>query len=140
MVAKLGSKKSSSKSVVAGSARAGEKPLVMVVDDEPDNITTVRSVLEANGYAVATAVNGDDCLEKLKSIKPKLILMDIMMPGTPVRDVVKKIKGSKIAYLSVVRVSEAEKEDLFSSKNIVDFIQKPFDINDLLAKVRKLTK
>ncbi len=61
-----------------------------------------------------------------------------MMPGTPVREVVPKIKGIKIAYLSVVRTSEAEKEDLMKSKNIVDFIQKPFDINDLLKRVRKL--
>jgi len=113
---------------------------IMVVDDEPDNITTVRAVLEKNGYKVVSAENGDDCLEKLKKVKPDLILMDIMMPGTPVREVVKKIKGVKIAYLSVVRTSEAEKEQLFSSGNIVDFIQKPFDINELLDKVKKITK
>ena len=113
------------------------KKTIMVVDDEPDNISTVKTVLEANGYTVLTAVNGDDCLEKLKTEKPDLILMDIMMPGTPVRDVVKQIKGPKIAYLSVVRVSEAEKEDLLGG-NIVDFIQKPFDINELLSKVKAL--
>ncbi len=113
---------------------------IMVVDDEPDNITTVKAVLEKNGYIVVTAVNGDDCLEKLKreDPKPDLILMDIMMPGTPVRDVIPQIKDIKIAYLSVVRTSEAEKEDLMKSENIVDFIQKPFDIEDLLAKVKKI--
>jgi len=115
------------------------KKLIMVVDDEPDNVSTVRSVLESNGFDVVSAVNGDDCLEKLKRVKPALILMDIMMPGTPVREVVKKIKDVKIAYLSVVRTSEAEKEELLGQKNIVDFIQKPFDINDLIAKVKKLT-
>jgi len=111
---------------------------IMVVDDEPDNVTTVKTVLEKNGYKVVTAVNGDDCLKKLPKQKVDLILLDIMMPGTPVRDVVQKIKGTKIAYLSVVRVSEAEKEDMLKSKNIVDFIQKPFDIDDLLARVRKI--
>jgi CheY-like chemotaxis protein len=111
---------------------------IMVVDDEPDNISTVTSVLEANGYTVVSANNGDDCLEKLKTVKPDLILMDIMMPGTPVRDVVKQITDIKIAYLSVVRTSEAEKEDLLGQANIVDFIQKPFDINELLAKVKEL--
>ncbi len=114
------------------------KKLIMVVDDEADNISTVTSVLEANGYDVVSANSGDDCLEKLKTNKPVLILMDIMMPGTPVRDVVKKIKNIKIAYLSVVRTSEAEKENLLGQSNIVDFIQKPFDINELLTKVKKL--
>jgi CheY-like chemotaxis protein len=112
---------------------------IMVVDDEPDIRMTVQTVLEKNGYKVVTAENGDDCLEKLKTIKPDLILMDIMMPGTPVKQVVPQIKNSKIAYLSVVRTTEAEKEELLGQKNIVDFIQKPFDINTLLAKVKKIT-
>jgi two-component system, sensor histidine kinase and response regulator len=112
--------------------------IIMVVDDEPDNITTVKAILEKNNYQVITAVNGDDCLEKLKTEKPDLILMDIMMPGTPVRDIIPQIKDIKIAYLSVVRVSEAEKEDLVKGENIVGFIQKPFDIDELLKKVKEL--
>lgn len=111
---------------------------IMIVDDEPDVRATVKTVLEKNGYNVITAVNGDDCLEKLKTEKPDLILMDIMMPGTPVKDVVKQITGIKIAYLSVVRTTEAEKEELLGPENIVDFIQKPFDINDLLERVKKI--
>ena len=111
---------------------------IMVVDDEPDVRATVKTVLEKNGYKVVTAVDGDDCLKKLKDEKPDLILLDIMMPGTPVRDVILKVKGTKIAYLSVVRTSEAEKEDLMKAKNIVDFIQKPFDVKGLLKRVKKI--
>ena len=111
---------------------------IMVVDDEKDIRETVKTILEKNGYKVVTAVNGDDCLKKLPKQKVDLILMDIMMPGTPVRDVVPQIKSTKIVYLSVVRVSEAEKEDLMKSKNIVDYIQKPFDVDELLQKIKKL--
>ena len=112
---------------------------IMVVDDEPDNITTVMTVLEANKYKVLTAVNGDDCLAQIKSgAKPNLILMDVMMPGTPVSKIVPQIKNIPIAYLTVVRISEAEKEELLGQKNIVDFIQKPFDLNDLLERVKKI--
>jgi len=110
---------------------------IMIVDDEPDNVTTVRAVLSKAGYKVLDAKNGDDCLRKLPKQNVDLVLMDIMMPGTPVREVVEKIKGTKIAYLSVVRLSEAEREELLKSKNIVDFIQKPFDIDDLAARVKK---
>ena len=110
---------------------------IMIVDDEADIRNSVKIILEKNGYKVITAINGDDCLKQLKKSKPDLILMDIMMPGTPVKDIVPKIK-QKVAYLSVVRTSEAEKEELMKSKNIVDFIQKPFDINELVKRVKKL--
>jgi CheY-like chemotaxis protein len=113
---------------------------IMIVDDEPDNVETVRMLLEKERYEVVEASNGDKCLKELEGMKekPDLILMDVMMPGTPVKKVVDQIKGVKIAYLTVVRTSEAEKEDLLGSKNVVDFIQKPFDINDLVKKVKKI--
>ena len=112
---------------------------VMVVDDEPDNVDTVKTVLEKNGYKVLTASNGDHCLKELKKHKKvDLILMDIMMPGTTVREVVSQIKKIKIAYLTVVRTSEAEREQLMKKKNIVDYIQKPFDVDDLLKRVKKI--
>ncbi len=111
----------------------------MVVDDEPDNLKTVKTILEANKYNVMTAITADDCLEQIENQKkPHLILMDIMMPGTPVKEIVPKLKGIPVSYLSVVRLSEAEKEELMKPKNVVDFIQKPFDINDLLKKIKKI--
>ena len=111
---------------------------ILVVDDEPDNITTVKAVMKKGGYDVVTAKSADEALKVWKKEKPDLILMDIMMPGTPVKEIIPKITNTKIAYLSVVRTSEAEKEDLMKSKNIVDFMQKPFDINELLSKVKKI--
>lgn len=113
---------------------------ILVVDDEPDIRQTVKTVLEKNGFKVILAVNGDDGLKKWVKEKPDFVLMDIMMPGTPVREIIPKMKGAKIAYLSVVRTSEAEREDLMKSKNIVDFIQKPFDINELVATIKKHLK
>jgi len=114
------------------------KKTIMVVDDEADIRETVKAILEKEGYVVVVAVSGDDALKKIKTAKPALILMDIMMPGTPVRDIVPKLAPVKVAYLSVVRTSEAEKESLMKSKNIVDFIQKPFDVEELVRRVKKL--
>ena len=112
---------------------------IMVVDDEPDIRATVGTILKKNGYQVMTAVNADDCLKKIKAgNNPDLILMDIMMPGTSVREIIPKLpKSIKIVYLSVVRTSEAEREDLLNVGNIVDFIQKPFDVNTLVQKVKR---
>ena len=112
---------------------------IMIVDDEPDISTPVKEVLERNGYKVVTAINADDCLKKVQAgEKPDLILMDIVMPGTPVRKIIPKLGKIKIAYLSVVRTSEAEKADLMKNKNIVDIIQKPFELAELVKRVKRL--
>ncbi len=108
---------------------------ILVVDDEPDIRQSVKQILEINGYTVVTAVDGDDCLKKLNELTPDLILLDIMMPGTPVGDVVKQIKDIKIAFMSVVRISDARKRGLCIQDNIVDFFQKPFNVSDLIDRV-----
>lgn len=109
--------------------------MILVVDDEPDLRDTVKMILEKRGYKVVIAVDGEDCLNILHEENPDLILLDIMMPGTPVKDIIERIKDIKIAFLSAVRTSEAEKRDLLKQKNIVDFIQKPFDVNDFIKRI-----
>jgi len=108
---------------------------ILVVDDEPDVRDVVKLILEKQSYRVITAIDGDDCLNILHEETPDLILLDIMMPGTPVKEIIEKIENIKIAFLSVVRTSEAEKRDLLKQKNIVDFIQKPFDVKDLIRRI-----
>ena len=116
----------------------GEKKLVMVVDDEQDNIDTVAAILEKMGVETVSASSGDDCLSKVKAMKkkPELILLDIMMPGTPVKKIVPKLRSIKIAYLSVVNPFEARREGLMAFDNIVAFIRKPFDAFDLEKKLK----
>jgi CheY-like chemotaxis protein len=110
---------------------------IMVVDDEPDTRESIVELVNGYGYRAIPAVDGDDCLRKLKKIKPDLILMDIMMPGTPVKQVIKKIKKTPILIVSVIRTSTAQKSDLLSEENIVGFVQKPFGIVELIEKVKE---
>ena len=109
--------------------------VVLVVDDELDVRECIKTILNANGYTVVTAEDGDECLQKVREIKPDLILLDIMMPGTPVEEIIKQIQDIKIAFMSVVRISDARKRGLCSQENIVDFFQKPFDVSDLVDRV-----
>jgi len=108
---------------------------ILVVDDEPDIRKSVQLILEVNGYKVITANDGDDCLKKLKQVTPDLILLDIMMPGAPVDEIIKQIKDINIAFMSVVRISDARKRGLCMQENIVDFFQKPFNVSDLVDRV-----
>jgi len=112
--------------------------IILVVDDETDIRESVKVILEMNGYSVVMAVDGDDCLDKVAEYKPDLILLDIMMPGTPVTDVVKKIPDIKIAFMSVVRISDARKRGLCTQDNIVDFFQKPFNVTELVERVEMI--
>jgi DNA-binding NtrC family response regulator len=109
---------------------------IMVVDDEKDIRDSVKTILFKNGYSVVTAVSADDALKKISiGKKPDLVLMDIMMPGTPVKKIVPKL-GVKVVYLSVVKISEVEKGDLIS-KNVLGFIEKPFNVRYLVKSVKK---
>ena len=114
----------------------------MFVDDEVDTRLSVRDVLKDKGFKVVLAIDGQDCLNKLKKVKPDLILLDIMMPGLTTREILsairkdKKTAKIKIIFLTVMRFSEITQKDLLSG-NVVDFIEKPFDINELLERIKK---
>ena len=113
---------------------------ILVVDDEKDIRNAVVRILTKEGYTILEAASGDECLQVLKKAKPDLVLLDVMMPGTPVREVLKKVGNVKVALITVVRLSEAERENLLVTKNVVGFIQKPFDIDGLLSKVKEILK
>jgi len=108
---------------------------ILVVDDDVDIMESVKIILETQGYGVVTAAKGDDCLKILQESTPDLILLDIMMPGTPIKKVVEQIKDIKIAFMSVVKISEARQQGLCEQSNIVDFFQKPFNTTDLINRI-----
>ncbi len=112
---------------------------IMVVDDEYDVQITLKTLLNNLNYHVEIANDGDDCLKKLEEHpqKPDLIILDIMMPGTPVAEVIEKIDDIKIIFLSAVQISEKNRKKLSANKNVVDFIQKPFDNDDLIKIVKE---
>lgn len=116
---------------------------IMVVDDEESLIELVAAILGQEGYEVISVTNGEDCLEKLKDVKPDLILLDMMMPGMSGREVCEKIrkdpktKDLKIAFLTVAKFSEAGRGVLKEMK-VLDYITKPFDNADLIKRVKKI--
>ena len=116
---------------------------IMVVDDENSLLELVSALMEQEGYEVITAISGQECLEKLKTVKPDLILLDMMMPGMSGREVCEKIRGDpktkdlKIAFITVAKFSETGKEMLTEMK-VLDYITKPFENEDLTRRVKKM--
>lgn len=117
-----------------------KKYLILTVDDESDIRESVKDVLEDEGYEVEMAVNGQDCLDKLKKIKPDLILLDILMPGLVTKKIIegirKKYPKMPVIFLTVVRLSEATKQKIVQD-GMADYMEKPFDNADLVKRVKR---
>jgi len=118
-------------------------PKIMVVDDEESLRELISAIFSSEGYEVMTASSGQECLEKLNTEKPDLILMDMMMPGMSGRETAEKIrqnpktKDLKIVFLTVARFSETGK-DVLDKLDVLDYITKPFDNDDLVSRVKKM--
>jgi len=118
------------------------KNTIMVVDDDTMAAQAIIDVLESKGYKGILAINGGEALEKLKEIKPDLILLDFFLPDISGRGVCEKIraidelKDIKIIFLTGSTFTESGKEEL-KKLGVVDFIAKPFEIKYLIGKIEK---
>jgi len=116
---------------------------ILVVDDEPNLIELVKAILSEGGMEVISATNGQEALKKLDSVKPDLVILDMMMPGMSGREVCERIrknpktKDLKIIFLTVAKFSETGK-NVLEGLNVLDYITKPFENEDLLRRVNKI--
>ena len=119
------------------------KKNIMIVDDEESLLELLGAILDGEGYEVTKANSGEECIEKLKTEKPDLVLLDMMMPGMSGREVCENIrknpatKNLKVAFITVAKFSDSGKETL-KKMNVLDYITKPFDNADLIKRVKKM--
>ncbi len=115
---------------------------ILVVEDDPDQLEVIRLSLEAAGFAIGTAANGTDALVKTRSISPDLIILDLMLPGLNGFDVCESLRRDPatvsvpIIMLTGMHSQFGRFAGLESGAN--DFLLKPFDPGQLVAKVEKL--
>ena len=116
---------------------------IMVVDDELYIRKAVKITLKSEGYDVVTASSGEECLEKLRKEKVDLVLTDVFMPGmSGIRlcELIRKdnkLKSLKIAFVTVATFSKMTEIGL-EGLDILDYIQKPFDNEDLVKRVKRI--
>lgn len=120
------------------------KRTIMVVDDTPDVCYTIKACLEElGGYKVIIAESGKKCIEKLKKVKPDLILLDIMMEDLNGWDVCAEIKNNKDTSDIPVIFLTAKTDSIsvgFGKMGSEGYITKPFELDDLKAKIDKILK
>lgn len=122
------------------------KKNILVVDDDPDFVEINKSVLEKNGYAVTVAYTGQEGLKKIRSQKPDLIILDVMMTtrdeGFEVsRDLRNSEQTKTIPILMVTSINDTvpfkfEPDETWLP--VDDFLEKPVEPEQLLDKVSKM--
>ena len=117
---------------------------ILVVDDEPQNVRLLQIRLQAAGYTVLTATSGQEALELTQADAPDLILLDIMMPGMNGFEVCQRIRAEEatqfIPVVMVTALSDTEDRIKAIEAGADDFISKPFDSHEVLARVRSLVR
>jgi len=111
---------------------------ILVADDDPAIVDAVKMILELDGYVVDTTVDGET-IYKMEKDYPDLLLLDIWMSGQDGREICKYLKSNPLTlHIPIIMIS-ASKDVAASAKEAGadDFIAKPFEMEDLLSKVKK---
>jgi adenylate cyclase len=121
-----------------------DPPLILVVDDVPDNLDILQMRLESQGYEVATAGDGVEALDKIRELLPDLVLLDIMMPKMDGIEAVKRLKAdTSLPFIPVILVTaRADARDVIVGLESGgdDYLTKPVDHAALSARVRSMLR
>jgi len=113
---------------------------ILIVDDEPDLVETVRFSLEMEGYQVLVSHNGEEGLSQAKKESPDLILLDLMLPkldGYKICRLLKFDERYKHIPILMLTAKTQEKDKLLGMETGVDeYMTKPFDMDQLMEKVK----
>lgn len=114
------------------------KPVILVVDDDLPVLTLMRTMLREFGFEPRTASNGSAAIEAARTSSPDLVLLDKNMPGTSLTETIHSLRGEgglrgvPIVILSGEPVEPAE----IASLGAAGSVMKPFDVNDLVERIR----
>ena len=121
-----------------------DPPLILVVDDVPDNVDILQMRLEAQGYEVITAADGIEALERVLEMLPDLVLLDVMMPKLDGIETVKRLKAdASLPFIPVILVTaKADASDVIAGLESGgdDYLTKPVDHAALSARVRAMLR
>lgn len=124
-------------------ARNSKPDRILAVDDSPDNLFLIQTILETEGYDITLVSNGSDALDEIAKSPPDLILLDVMMPKMDGYEVTRRIRQNpSLPFIPILLITAFEQSSAIEGLDAGadDFIRKPVDVGELLARVRSLMR
>lgn len=117
------------------------KPVVLVVDDEPQILRVMRASLPIRGYEVFTASSGAEALNQLSKHVPDLIILDLAMPEMPGLEVCRRVREFSSVPIIVLSAKGSESDKVAAlDLGADDYVTKPFGMDELLARTRAVLR
>jgi CheY-like chemotaxis protein len=119
---------------------AASRPVVLIVEDNPDLREVLETILRHHGFNVVTAGDGREAVDRVLERAPDLVLMDLMMPRMDGYEAIAAMNGSGPPPFPVVAVTASEvSRAQVAAHGFIDLLRKPVRARDLLATVERLT-
>lgn len=111
---------------------------ILVVEDEPSLIFTLRDTLESEGYQVIVSEDGEQAVELVQEHSPDLMILDIMLPGKSGYDICKEVRELKYTFPIIMLTAKDQEIDKVKGLNLGadDYLTKPFGVKELLARIQ----
>lgn len=118
------------------------KPKILLVDDENPITDNLAPFLERSGFVVEVASNGEEALEKVPSFRPDLIVMDVLMPRLDGREALRTMRQENnwTPVILLTQVGEASERAMALEEGADDYLNKPFDPHELVARIRAVMR
>jgi DNA-binding response OmpR family regulator len=119
-----------------------KKPKVLLVDDEPAITANLAPFLERAGFEVAVAVDGEEALRQVANFAPDLTILDVLMPKLDGREVLRRLRqaGSWTPVILLTQVGESTERAMALEEGADDYLNKPFDPHELVARIRAVLR
>ena len=119
-----------------------DKTKVLLVDDETAITENLAPFLERSGFLVVVASNGAEALEKIESVTPDLIVLDVLMPVMDGREVLRTIRSADnwLPIILLTQVGESSERAMALEEGADDYLNKPFDPHELVARMRAVLR
>ena len=119
-----------------------DRPKILLVDDDPAVLATVKPFLQRAGFFVTSAVDGKDALRKVASFEPDLIVLDILMPHVDGREVLRRLRqaGNWTHVIMLTQVTGIDERVMALDEGADDYINKPFELSELAARIRAVLR
>jgi two-component system, sensor histidine kinase and response regulator len=116
---------------------------LLIVDDVPDNLFLVRTILEEEGYEIVTSSNGQEALKIIETEPPDLVLLDVMMPVMDGYEVTRRMRAMEdLPFIPILLITAYDRANAVKGLDLGadEFIRKPIEADELLARVRSLLR